>query len=78
MKGCCHVAGWPGMIFGLSVCAAGRAGYGAVVQNHRYSVEVISHGVWLYFRFPLSFREVEEPMLERGAVVSYETDGAGV
>jgi putative transposase len=29
--------------------------------------------VWLYFRFPLSFREVEELMLERGIVVSYET-----
>ncbi|MDX3134593.1 IS6 family transposase [Streptomyces europaeiscabiei] len=39
----------------------------------RYPVEVISHCVWLYFRFPLSFREVEELMLERGIVVSYET-----
>jgi putative transposase len=29
--------------------------------------------VWLYFRFPLSFREVKELMLERGIVVSYET-----
>jgi putative transposase len=29
--------------------------------------------VWLYHRFPLSFREVEELMLERGIVVSYET-----
>jgi putative transposase len=29
--------------------------------------------VWLYFRFPLSFREVEELMLERGVTVSYET-----
>jgi transposase-like protein len=28
--------------------------------------------VWLYFRFPLSFREVEELMLERGVIVSYE------
>jgi transposase-like protein len=42
-------------------------------KGHRYPVEVISHGVWLYFRFPLSFREVEELMLERGIVVSYET-----
>ena len=42
-------------------------------SNHRYPVEVISHCVWLYFRFPLSFREVEELMLERGVVVSYET-----
>ena len=36
-------------------------------------VEVISHCVWLYFRFPLSFREVEELMLQRGVIVSYET-----
>jgi putative transposase len=42
-------------------------------KGHRYPVEVISHCVWLYHRFPLSFREVEELMLERGIVVSYET-----
>jgi putative transposase len=36
-------------------------------------VEIISHCVWLYHRFPLSFREVEEMMLERGVVVSHET-----
>ncbi len=41
--------------------------------GHRYPVEVISHCVWLYFRFPLSFRGVEELMLERGVLVSYET-----
>ncbi|PWI05179.1 IS6 family transposase [Streptomyces sp. NWU339] len=38
-------------------------------QGHRYPVEVIAHAVWLYFRF----REVEELMLERGVLVSYET-----
>jgi len=42
-------------------------------KGHRYPVEVISHCVWLYFRFPLSFREVEELLLERGVIVSYET-----
>jgi transposase-like protein len=42
-------------------------------KGHRYPVEVISHCVWLYHRFPLSFREVGELMLERGIVVSYET-----
>jgi hypothetical protein len=43
----------------------------AVVPSYkgfRYPVEVISHCVWLYYRFPLSFREVEEMMLERGAL----------
>ncbi|GAA4472141.1 hypothetical protein GCM10023094_03950 [Rhodococcus olei] len=42
-------------------------------KGHRYPVEIINHCVWLYFRFPLSFREVEEMMLERGVQVSYET-----
>ena len=42
-------------------------------KGHRYPVEVITHCVWLYFRFPLSFREVEELMLVRGVAVSYET-----
>ncbi|WP_328433032.1 IS6 family transposase [Streptomyces sp. NBC_00425] len=42
-------------------------------KGRRYPVVVISHCVWLYFRFPLSFREVEELMLERGVTVSHET-----
>ncbi len=42
-------------------------------KGHRYPVEIINHCVWLYFRFPLSFREVEELMLARGVAVSYET-----
>ena len=42
-------------------------------KGFRYPAEIISHGVWLYFRFPLSFREVEELLLERGVSVSYET-----
>jgi putative transposase len=41
--------------------------------GHRYPPEIITHCVWLYHRFPLSFRQVEEPMLTRGVVVSYET-----
>ncbi|MGV4892269.1 IS6 family transposase [Streptomyces viridosporus] len=42
-------------------------------QGHRYPVEIIFHCVWRYHRFPLSYREVEELMLERGVVVSHET-----
>jgi putative transposase len=42
-------------------------------RGFRFPVEIISHCVWLYHRFPLSFREVEEMMLERGIVVSHET-----
>src|ERR671918_1404906 len=41
-------------------------------KNHRFPVEIISHAVWLYFRFCLSFRDVEEMLLERGVVVTYE------
>ncbi len=39
---------------------------------HRFPPEIIAHAVWLYFRFPLSLRLVEELLLERGIVVSYE------
>jgi putative transposase len=45
----------------------------ASYEGHRYPMEIINHCVWLYFRFPLSFREVEELMLTRGVEVSYET-----
>ena len=34
---------------------------------------VIGHAVWLYFRFALSYRDVEELLAERGVIVSYET-----
>jgi putative transposase len=41
--------------------------------RHRFPPETISHAVWLYYRYCLSFRDVEELLAERGAVVSYET-----
>src|SRR5213080_3787723 len=39
----------------------------------RFPGEVISHAVWLYFRFPLSLRMVEEMLAARGIEVSHET-----
>jgi putative transposase len=42
-------------------------------KRHRFPPEIIAHAVWLYFRFPLSLRLVEEMLLERGAIISYET-----
>ena len=39
----------------------------------RFPAEVISHAVWLYYPFALSFRDVSELMLARGVVVSHET-----
>jgi putative transposase len=41
--------------------------------RHRFPAEVISYAVWLYFRFPLSLRMVEEMLAARGIGVSYET-----
>ena len=41
-------------------------------KHHRFPGEIISHAVWLYFRFPLSHRDVEELLFVRGVLVSYE------
>ena len=41
-------------------------------KNHRFPGEIISHGVWLYYRFTLSYRDVKELLLERGITVSHE------
>ena len=46
---------------------------GSSYKGFRFPPEIISHCVWLYHRFPLSFRDVQELMLERGVDVSYET-----
>ncbi len=42
-------------------------------KRHRFPAEIISHCVWLYFRFCLSYRDVEELLLVRGVIVTYET-----
>jgi len=42
-------------------------------KGYRYPIEVIGHAVWLYHRFALSLRDVEDLMLARGVVVTYET-----
>ena len=49
---------WPGMSKPISY------------KRHRFLPEIIAHAVWLYFRFPLSLRLVEEMLLERGIVIS--------
>jgi putative transposase len=41
-------------------------------KGHRFPAEIIAHAVWLYFRFPLSYRQVEEILAARGIGVSYE------
>ncbi len=42
-------------------------------QRYRFPTDIISHAVWLYHRFCLSFREVEELLAKRGISVTYET-----
>ena len=40
---------------------------------NRFPPEIIQHAVWLYFRFALSYRDVEDLLAQRGIDVSYET-----
>ncbi len=44
---------------------------------HRYPAEIISYAVWLYHRFALSFRDVDELLFERGVIVTYGTVRVG-
>ena len=45
----------------------------SLYHRHRFPAEIISHSVWLYFRFALSFRDVEEMLPMRGVSLTYET-----
>jgi hypothetical protein len=45
----------------------------SLYHRHRFPAEIISHCVWLYFRFALSFRDVEEMLAMRGVALTYET-----
>ena len=45
----------------------------SLYRRHRFPAEIISHTVWLYFRFALSYRDVEEIMAVRGVTLTYET-----
>ena len=42
-------------------------------HRHRFPPDIISHAVWLYHRYCMSFRDVEDLLAERGIIVSYET-----
>jgi transposase-like protein len=41
-------------------------------RGYRFPPEIITHAVWLYFRFHLSFSDVQDLLAERGVVVSHE------
>jgi transposase-like protein len=47
-------------------------GVNSEYKNHSFPGEIISHGVWLYSRFTLSYRDVQELLFERGMTVSHE------
>jgi len=57
------------VVIGLSGAPMARIGY----KRHRFPAVVIQRAVWLYFRFKLSLRDVEEMVAHRGVDVSYET-----
>ena len=42
-------------------------------RRHRFPPEIIQRAIWLYLRFTLSYRDVEELLAERGLDISYET-----
>src|ERR1700758_852114 len=42
-------------------------------SRHRFPPEIIQHAIWLYLRFTLSYRDVEDLLAERGLEISYET-----
>jgi len=44
-----------------------------IYSGYRYPAQIISHAVWLYHRFTLSFRDIEELLVARGIIVSHET-----
>ncbi len=57
---------------------ANRIGHSRPMQSvsyarHRFPPAVIQHAVWLYLRFTLSYRDVEDLLAERGLDISYET-----
>ena len=45
----------------------------ALYRRRRYPAELIAYAVWLYFRFPLSLRMVEDMLVARGVIVSHQT-----
>jgi hypothetical protein len=43
-------------------------------SGYRFPSEIIQHAIWVYFRFTLSFRDVEDLLAERGIIVSYDAN----
>ncbi|MEH6559609.1 MAG: IS6 family transposase [Oceanicoccus sp.] len=57
----------------LLILRGGLQGWFSANKRYRYPSQIVSHAVWLYHRFTLSFRDTEEMLASRGVVVSYKT-----
>jgi putative transposase len=57
----------------MRLCGMTQAVRDPLYRCHRFSAEVIAHAVWLYLRFPLSLRVVEDLLAARGIIVSHQT-----
>ena len=67
-----------GVVTGIWACglASGSLAKGMAkisYKGYRFPPEIIQQAIWLYLRFTLSFRDVEDLLAERGIIVSYET-----
>jgi len=45
----------------------------ALYKRHRFPPEIIQHAVWLYYRFNLSHRDIEDLLARRGVIVTHES-----
>ena len=69
IAGAVTVTGWCQLRVASSFPVMNKISY----RRHRFPAEIIQRAVWLCFRFPLSYRDVEDLLAERGVDVSYET-----
>src|SRR5215208_1941865 len=66
--GHCHSDAGPGLRLGYADRMTSLS-----YRGHRFPAAIIQHAIWLYLRFTLSYRDVEELLAERGLDLSYET-----
>src|SRR5947208_11993036 len=69
---------WGGAALSRKRAPAGRVSYSGWMalrsyRRHRFPPRLIQHAIWLYLRFTLSYRDVEEVLAQRGLDISYET-----
>lgn len=65
-----------GKVVGLKRCPVRLAREIHLLRPHQFPAEIIRHADWLYLRFTLSYRDVEELLAERGLDVSYVSIGS--